>query len=139
MTPLTPWREEPSSVVDDFEDELRQIEMAERAVQVVLTDLHRTTDRRPIVTVDSYSDGLRLTVGMDYVGPSIDRDLTEPEMVQEVADYLQDQVMRDHVTVWPTCPRHNIGLHPDLVDGVATWCCRYGGHQVATIGELAAG
>jgi hypothetical protein len=42
----------------------------------------------------------------------------------------------DDSMVWPECPQHDAGLHPELVAEGAVWVCRVGGHTVSRIGQL---
>jgi hypothetical protein len=116
--------------------QMDQLAMAELALAEVLADLHRTSVLRPEVRIDNYGNGVRITVDENYGEPSIDSEPYEQPMLQQVADYIQDQVMSDHLIVWPSCPKHATGLHSDLIDGVATWRCRFGQHDVSRVGQL---
>ncbi|WP_405853840.1 hypothetical protein OG407_00275 [Streptomyces sp. NBC_01515] len=52
---------------------------------------------------------------------------------QEVAGATQDYLARRHQTVWPVCPDHRTGTHPQPIpDGVA-WICTTGPHTVRTM------
>ena len=57
------------------------------------------------------------------------------ELLVEVADAAQEIIM-DNRMIWPGCPHHNAGLHPELVDGEAVWVCRVGRHTISRIGRL---
>jgi hypothetical protein len=113
-----------------------ELAMAEQALADVLADLHRTSELRPKVKIDNYGNGVRITVDENYGEPSIDCEPFEQPMLQQVADYIQDQVMSDRLIVWPACPKHGTGLHSDLIAGVATWRCRFGQHDVSRVGQL---
>lgn len=53
-----------------------------------------------------------------------------------VADDLQDAVMGRLSSVWPVCPQHSLGGHPEEREAQAVWwCAGGGGHAVARIGE----
>jgi len=118
--------------------QLDQLASTGRAVDVVLADLYRSSPKRPIVVVDVDEWGsVRVTVDGSYTTPSVYAAPSDAaEVLREVAEYLQDQVLDNHGPVWPTCGRHEFGLHAELVDGRAVWRCRHGDHSVAEIGEL---
>jgi hypothetical protein len=65
---------------------------------------------------------------------------SQADLLAWLADEVQEATMeRDqiHCFVWPTCDRHQLGGHADVVDGVAVWTCNgNGGHVMAPIGEL---
>jgi hypothetical protein len=118
---------------------LDQLAAAEIAVGTVVEDLHRTTGLRPQVRVDDIDGIVRITVGGGYTTPSVDALPTdERETLLQVAGYVQHEFMSSRMLVWPTCPVHDFGLHPELLDGLAVWRCRPGGHTVGKIGELLA-
>jgi hypothetical protein len=58
------------------------------------------------------------------------------QLTVEVADAVQEEVMERSWRAWPECGRHRLGLHPRMVDGVAVWWCRTGGHVQDRIGDL---
>lgn len=116
--------------------ELDVLTVVEWALPQVLADLQRTSELRPEVRFDNYGNGVRITVDGNYSEPSLHAGPEVQSVLHEIADYIQDCVMSAHLRVWPTCPTHPAGLHADLVDGVACWCCRLGGHVVAKVGEL---
>ncbi|MFB7456178.1 hypothetical protein [Streptomyces sp. NPDC056188] len=52
---------------------------------------------------------------------------------QETAGATQDYLARRHHIVWPLCPDHRIGTHPEpTTEGVA-WTCTVGPHTVRTM------
>jgi hypothetical protein len=59
----------------------------------------------------------------------------DEEAAAEVADTVQDILLERLWRVWPTCPQHDSGLHPDFIDGGAVWLCRSGRHYTP-VGEL---
>jgi hypothetical protein len=53
-----------------------------------------------------------------------------------VADELQGAVMESMFAAWPVCPQHDLGAHPNVIDGRAVWRCEGGtGHVVVEIGR----
>jgi hypothetical protein len=56
--------------------------------------------------------------------------------IVEVADYLQERVIDNAGPVWPVCPSHGFGLHPQVNVGRAMWWCRPLDHPVSVVGEL---
>ena len=102
-------------------------------------DLHRTTSKRPEVTVDGDQPTVRITVDGSYVTPSMwAHPFERARAFAEVADYVQDQLlpMSDADAVWPCCPAHGYGLLARVREGSACWWCDFGNHAVAVVGEL---
>lgn len=66
--------------------------------------------------------------------------LPEPDgatgAVVHVADKVQDEVMEELCTTWPTCPGHGHPLEIGVSEGVPTWVCPVGGAVRAEIGAL---
>jgi hypothetical protein len=57
-----------------------------------------------------------------------------------VAGDAQDAVMESVWEVWPVCPVHRLGAHPEERDGAAVWWCKgAGGHVAAALGEWGGG
>ena len=54
--------------------------------------------------------------------------------IAEAVQYLVSYNAGD--PVWPVCPTHGFGLHPELDHARATWVCRPHHHVVAQIGHL---
>jgi hypothetical protein len=79
----------------------------------------------------------QLMRGGDCNGDLINPRLPEAEMMVEVADAVQS-FMSWNVgdRVWPTCPTHNFGLHPEVSNGMGVWRCKPRDHVVAPIGRL---
>jgi hypothetical protein len=117
--------------------ELGQLAFAERVLAVVLGDLHRTTPLRPDVTVDECNHAVRITINGNFTTPALS---VAPYEVTagfvEVAAYVQDNVCDDTGAIWPVCPFHGFGLHPQIDAGRAMWWCRPRDHPIAAIGEL---
>ena len=125
----------------------REVELAGRAVPLVLADIRRTTDLDPHVEVrvvevgaDWEQPDLPGVTAITYNGGYTTEPLSirMPEIICDVADNLRDHVVDDLWTVWPVCPRDRLGLDPRVVAGRAVWYCRVGEHLAAPIGELTA-
>jgi hypothetical protein len=114
---------------------LDQITLATENVAVVMPDIERTSGLRPVVEVDDYEGGVRISFNGGYTTPSVS-DWGNPDALAEVADYLQEHVMDALNAVWPTRADHDFGLHAEVEMGKATWWCAPGGHPVALVGPL---
>ena len=113
------------------------LDLARCAADLVLQDLHRTTDARPVIEVrHDVEYGLIVSYNGGYSTPAMGS-LQNPEATAEVAAYLQGEITGDVWSVWPTCPIHGSGLDAVAADGSAIWACRADGHRVAVIGQLA--
>jgi len=113
------------------------VALAQRAVDAVSADLHRTMSDPPEITVSPWDEGgVCIEVLNGYTAPSMWA-RTEPEAIAEVAEYIQDQIAQT-LGSWPHCARHGTGLHAEVVDGQAVWRCRFGDHSIAAIGALTA-
>ncbi len=111
------------------------VALAQRAVDLVLVDVHRTSSWQPTVLVDVWmGNGVRISVDGGFTAPSMSA-RTEPESIAEVADYIQEQLDQSP-SIWPVCAAHDVGLHAEVRDGRPVWWCRLGGHRVGLIGEL---
>jgi hypothetical protein len=116
---------------------LDQVALADRAVASVLGDLHRTSSFRPKVNVDDVDGSIRITVNGSYTTPSMSAAPFDVAAgIVEVADYLQEKVIDNAGPVWPVCPWHGFGLHPQVNVGRAMWWCRPLDHPVSVVGEL---
>jgi len=92
------------------------------------------------------SDGLALidvdgmwfvTYGGGYEGGGVDVELGREELLVQLADDLQTQVSNyGGDPVWPVCPVHGFGLHPELDEDRGVWRCRPFAHSVGYIGQL---
>jgi hypothetical protein len=51
----------------------------------------------------------------------------------EVADGFQCYVMDTQWFVWPLCPRHGTGAHPELIGGAAVWHCSAENHILGPV------
>jgi hypothetical protein len=117
-----------------------QTALAKETVAMVLADLHRTMDVRPVVEVDVWMESsIRISIDGGYTTPSM-WEVEQPEAFAEVADYFQEQLDQNPIlgSLWPVCGDHDVGLHAEVHDGRAVWWCRLGDHVVATIGALGA-
>jgi hypothetical protein len=113
-----------------------QLALAEEAVAAALHDLQHATSLRPSVSVEDHDgSGVRIRLNGGYTAPSMWA-LDRPEAFAEVADYFQEQLDQSGAGAWPTCDRHDLGLHAEVRDGVAVWWCRKFQHPVATVGSL---
>jgi len=111
-----------------------QLALAREAADVVLGDLHRTTDLRPTVAVDLDEwEQVRVWIKGGYSIVEIGDDLADASAA--MADYFQDELAWQ-VGAWPLCDADGLGLHGEVHDGVPVWWCRFGGHGVTRIGEL---
>jgi hypothetical protein len=117
----------------------RGMQLITRAVDLVESDLRRTTTLTPLIEMCTLDDGLiALTYNGGYQTPVL-FSIRAPEAICEVADNLRDQVVDDLWTVWPTCPADALVLDPFPIDGQAVWRCRVGKHTVSKIGQLPRG
>lgn len=130
-------RRGPISVEElDAESHRWALNLAREAVDLVIHDLHATTDARPVVDVRLDEEyGLIVSYNGGYSTPSM-HSMQNPEATSEIGDYLQGEIADDLWTVWPTCKSHGGGLDAKARDGQAVWHCRLGNHRVATIGQL---
>ena len=59
------------------------------------------------------------------------------QLLADVADAVQSHISwAAGDEVWPVCPLHGFGLHPEVVNSSAQWICRPHNHPVARIGHL---
>jgi hypothetical protein len=54
----------------------------------------------------------------------------------EVADGVQTVVAQSRHLIWPQCPVHGNGLHPELFAGEPQWVCGRGPHPQRAIVEI---
>jgi hypothetical protein len=113
------------------------MDMAERALALVLLDLQDLPDEIDGFVIEDHDDFVRLTHRGAVHAGSLGMSEHPEAVLAAVADDVQGYVtygMGD--PVWPTCPLHDFGLHPEVADGRAVWVCRPHRHAVARIGEL---
>jgi hypothetical protein len=111
----------------------------ESAVALVVRDVHRTTTWRPNVTLSDLDGGaLAVTVEGHTRGATTADPMDEQEIIQEIADDIQEDLCESHLEVWPICPSHRVGLHAKALHETTVWWCQLGVHRVATIGDLGA-
>lgn len=108
----------------------RRAEVAGAALAVLRAaaerDLALPVDLQPEVEAESGYDPIG-SVGL--FGEQV-RALGPEEAKVTVAEAVQTFVAHVHLTVWPVCPDHRTGLHPELTGGQALWRCRAGGHDL---------
>jgi hypothetical protein len=110
-------------------------ERARRACDLVAADALRTLGETIEISTVTDEWGVRVVVDSRVVCGVPLHSIGEVDLVVEVADGAQEEIMDDW-RVWPECPHHDAGLHPELHDGKAIWNCRAGHHQVGLIGQL---
>jgi hypothetical protein len=130
--------------VPDYRTEPQLLETINRALDALAHDLRATRltgHARPVLPDDP--DGVP-TVWVQYQGSfghtsgiSPGQVLTGgPELLALVADELQDAVMEHLFGVWPVCPHHQLGAHPQVFDGQAVWWCSdQSGHVISAVGQ----
>lgn len=127
---VRPWLEEvfdshgsaPAWYVEELAAQ-RQRELVAELVPVVLDQAEAALGHRPEMRVDGN------TVGHDQVWA-----VTRALALVWIADAAQSLIASRDRVVWPVCPQHRVGQHPELRDGIAVWVCRTGDHVVDRIG-----
>ncbi|MEU6156092.1 hypothetical protein ABZ816_39550 [Actinosynnema sp. NPDC047251] len=127
---VRPWLEEvfdrhgsaPAWYVEELAAQRRQ-ELVAELVPLVLDQAEAALGHRPEMPAEDN------TVGHDQVW-AVAR---EPALVS-IADAVQSLIASRDSVVWPVCPQHRVGQHPELRDGIAVWVCQAGGHLVDRIG-----
>lgn len=116
----------------------------EAALEAVKADMHATGLPGPIRLVIpewsdpphafvEFRDGWGSTSG---IGPGAGANPVWALLA--VADEAQDSIMEKLWEVWPVCPTHHLGAHPQEHNGTAVWQCNgNGGHTIAPIGHWA--
>lgn len=89
----------------------------------------RAPDRRALALPELWLDAEGWAISLPQ--PHGDTDA-----IVHVADKVQDEVMEELCTTWPTCRGHGHPLAIDASSDVASWVCPYGGGIVAEIGSL---
>ena len=111
-----------------------------QAPAVVERDLATLTSPPSGLAVTSVGGTMHIALdGSVYGGDQLygRRLMGEGELLVAVADAVQTLVSNNAGDeVWPVCPAHGYGLHPDLA-GSAVWFCRAHEHVVGPIGALA--
>jgi hypothetical protein len=114
-----------------------QQQAAEAASRRVAADVARSTGHT--VVIGPVVSGHNMRIACDGELSNDDSGIFfaigEEEAACEVADTVQDILLERLWRVWPTCARHDSGLHPDFIDGGAVWLCRPGRHYTP-VGEL---
>jgi hypothetical protein len=115
--------------------EAELLNRARDAGRLVAADASGTLGQPADITAGVHFERVRVVVNGEIANGSGLMSFDPSELLVEVADAAQEIIMDDCV-VWPECPSHNAGLHPELVDGEGVWVCRVGGHTIARIGHL---
>ena len=112
------------------------LNLAKRAVETVLSDLHRTSDMRPAVIVDICEGNVRIAVDGNSTVPSMAAEpMDEQQALLQAAEYLQSEIADNYWEVWPLCAEHDVALRVKAHERRAWWWCVLGHHAVAPIGE----
>jgi hypothetical protein len=125
----------PEAVQDLAEDATRQ--RAQSAGALVALDVWHSLAETIEVSTTVDPPPVRLVVNGEWVNGTGVMSFAPDELLVEVAGDIQEVVMDDS-RVWPECPQHGAGLHPESDNGTPSWVCRVGDHVVAPIGELGA-
>ena len=76
-------------------------------------------------------------------GRALGDGLPEPDGLTDatvhIADKVQDEVMEELCTTWPSCPGHGPPLSIDDSEGVASWVCPAGPGVRIEVGTLGPG
>ncbi len=130
--------------VPDFRIEPRLLEVINHALEILAQDLRATglTGRARAVLPDNPdvvpTAWLQYQNSFGHTSGIWSSQVTEdgPELLALVADELQDAVVEFLFGVWPVCPQHQLGAHPKVIDGQASWWCSHGtGHSIAPVGQ----
>jgi hypothetical protein len=123
----------PDKVLCMAENEL--LDRALEAGALVAADVWATLAQPADITARVHFERVRVVVNDEIANGSGIMSFDPSNLLVEVADAVQEIIMDDS-RVWPECPQHNFGLHPELVDGDAVWVCRAGRHTIGRIGQL---
>jgi hypothetical protein len=115
--------------------ETELLNRAREAGTLVAADVWATLAQPADITADIHFERVRVVVKGEIANGSGVLSFDPTELLVEVADAAQEIIMGDCM-VWPQCPQHNAGLHPEPDDGEAAWVCRVGRHTVGRIGRL---
>ncbi|WP_127552557.1 hypothetical protein [Actinoplanes sp. OR16] len=113
----------------------RRVELAQRALQRIAARAEVDLGPLPGLTVVTTPPDALEPTGVVRVGGYGQRitGLTFAEVALTVADNVQEWVTHDRSRIWPVCPEHRRGLHPQSADGVPSWVCREVPHVVSPI------
>jgi hypothetical protein len=123
--------------LDELETLVRSVteERAGAACDLVAADAAATLGEAVAISTVTDEWGVRVVVDGQVVSGVPLHSIGEVELIVEVADGAQEEIM-DNWRVWPECPHHDSGLHPELRDHEAVWNCRVGDHLVGRVGDL---
>jgi hypothetical protein len=126
----------PQVAVEGLAEDARRRRAQAAGALVALDVLHSLAETIEVsTTVDPTP--VRLVVNGEWVNGTGVMSFAPDELLVEVAGDIQEVVMDDS-RVWPECPQHGAGLHPERDNGTPSWICRVGNHVVAPIGKLGA-
>jgi hypothetical protein len=126
----------PLEAVEGLAEDARRRRAQTAAALVALDVLHSLAETIEVsTTVDP--PPVRLVVNGQWVNGTGVMSFAPDELLVEVAGDIQEVIMDDS-RVWPECPQHGAGLHPERDNGTPSWVCRVGDHVVAPIGKLGA-
>lgn len=129
--------------VPDYRTEPQLLETINRALEVLEHDLRATGltgHARPVLpddleVVTAWVQYQRYSGHTSGISPS-EVLAGGPEFLALVADELQDAVMEALFGVWPVCPQHQLGAHPQVFDKQAVWWCSdRSGHVISAVGQ----
>ena len=114
-----------------------QLDNVRLATELVGADIASSTDLPAPSWEYRIEDDGAVRVGcFNHFAPMTLLAIELAEVIAEVADFIQDEIIEDLHSPWPVCPDHETGTYAQVVENEAVWHCRFGGHAVATIGQL---
>jgi hypothetical protein len=114
----------------------RQMDLARRAIELLLADVQRTTELPNPKVKLRLDDGILIASYKGSYNAPVLRSIRAPEAICEVTENLRDHIIEDLWAAWPLCPAHQVGLYAEPINGRAEWYCRAGQHSVDAVGEL---
>ena len=114
------------------------IDRVAEALRTVLLDLATLASPPTGFTVTRIDGNVYIEQSGDINGgDELDDRHGAVQLLVDVADAVQAYVSWGAGDeVWPVCPLHGFGLHPEVVNSSAQWICRPHNHTVARIGHL---
>jgi len=106
--------------------------LAESAVAVLTRDVQAAGLTPPDIVIDVMDPDDQFALGKISVEGTHIQSVAAQGVLAEAADGVQTYLAYPGWTVWPTCPAHELGLHPSITAGVAEWVCSVG-HAVRPI------
>ena len=111
----------------------RMVDWARDAFGLVVHDLKAGSDLEPPPFEHRRDQGVWVAYWGQYATHPI-FGLSQTEVTVEVADFMQEQIVKDLWSGWPVCPAHSGTVLPQVVDAAAVWLCRAGDHRDACFG-----